>query len=223
MALPVDVSSIDVLRDFRAQLCRFGEDCKNGLAAAEMEISRMVDWLTNDRRLYWQAEIRRRQENLSQAKADMHRKRTSQMFGQDASLAEQRENLRVAKFRLEEAEEKLEHVRRWAQPLQQAIMEYRGQSRPLADMLDSEHENNLALLDRMITALEEYVGSSPVSTDYVREMRDSRRASGADAPAATTSPDQDEALEAGEGETSDGKVRDEAESDEGPGKGRAEG
>lgn len=200
MALPVDVSSIDVIRDFRAQLCRFGEDCKNGLAAAEMEISRMVDWLTNDRRLYWQAEIRRRQEDLSQAKAEMHRKRTSQMFGQDASLAEQRENLRVAKFRLEEAEEKLERVRRWAQPLQHAIMEYRGQSRPLADMLDSEHENNLALLDRMISALEEYVASAPVSTDYVREMKDQQRAARAAAPEApaASSPDEAPVAEGGE-------------------------
>ena len=161
MALPVNVRSIDVLRHFRAHLVRFGDDCKAALAAADMEISRMVDWLTNDRRLYWEAEIRRRREQHSQAKSDMHRKRTSQMFGQNASLSEQRDNLREALHRIEEAESKLERVRRWAGPLQQAILEYRGQARPLGDLIESDVPTALALLDRMIEALEDYASGSP--------------------------------------------------------------
>lgn len=165
MALPVDVQAIDVIREFRAHLVGFGDDARNALAATDMEISRMVDWLTNDRRLYWQAEIRRRREELSAAKTELFRKRTSQMFGHEASLVEQREKMRLATLKLEEAEGKLERVKRWVQPLQQAIMEYRGRSRPLADMLDSDLENALALLDRMIGALEEYVAAPPPTRD----------------------------------------------------------
>ena len=35
-----------------------------------MEIRRCIDWLTNDRRLYWQSEIKDRKEDLSNAKAE---------------------------------------------------------------------------------------------------------------------------------------------------------
>ena len=161
MALPVDVRSIDVLQHFRAHLARFGDDCKGALAATDMEITRMVDWLANDRRLHWQAEIVRRREALSQTKSEMHRKQTSQMFGHNASLGEQRDNLRIAKARLEEAEAKLEKVRRWSGPLQQAILQYRAEARPLGDLVEMEVPVALAMLDRMIEALEEYVRGSP--------------------------------------------------------------
>ncbi len=179
MALPVDVKSIDILKDFRAHLCHFGEDAKHALAAVEMEINRMVDWLTNDRRLYWQAEIRRRHDDLLQAKTELHRKRTSQMFGHDASLSEPRELLRIAKLRLEEAEQKLEKVKKWGPQLQQAILEYQSQARPLSDMIDGDLAHSLTLLDNMITALEEYTTSAPPSTDYVKQMKEQMRQSGA--------------------------------------------
>jgi hypothetical protein len=173
MALPVDVRSVDVLRDFRAALCAFGEDVRSALAGTDMEISRVVDWLTNDRRLYWQAEIKRRRDLLSQAKSELHRKRTSRMFGHEGSLSEPHELVRTAMQRLEEAERKLERVKRWAQPLQQAVMEYRGASRPLADALDSDLERGLASLDRMVGALEQYLSDAPPSTAYVQALRHS--------------------------------------------------
>jgi hypothetical protein len=157
MALPVDVESIAVIRDVRGHLARFGEDAKHALAAAEMEIRRMVDWLTNDQRLYWQAEIRRRHDYLNNAKSELHRKRTGAMHGNKVQDADQKENVRVAKAKLEEAEDKLERIRRWIPQLQQAVMEYQSQARPLADMVDGDLEKSLASLERMIIALEQYV------------------------------------------------------------------
>jgi DNA repair exonuclease SbcCD ATPase subunit len=184
MALPVDVQSIEVLRTIRAQLCTFGEDVRNALAATQMEIGRMVNWLTSDRRMYWEAQIRRHREEYAQARADLSRKRTSQMFGSEANLGEQKDNLRAAKLRLEEAEAKLDKVKRWVQPLQQAVMEYRGRAQPMGGMVDSDLEEALALLDRMIVALEEYSSSAPTSTEYVRAMKEERLKGRAEEPSA---------------------------------------
>lgn len=171
MSLPVNVRSIDVLRDFRAHLRSFGEDAKNALAAVEMEISRMSDWLANDRRLYWQGEIRRRRDELATARNELNRKKTANTLGGDANLAEPRDLVREATQRLEEAEQKLERVRRWVPQLQQAIAEYRGQSRPLADMVDGDLEHSLALLERMIRALEEYAEGRPPTTESVSRLQ----------------------------------------------------
>lgn len=190
MALPVNVESIEVLRTIRAQLCGFGEDARNALAATEMEINRMVSWLTQDRRLYWDAQIRKRREDLAMAKSDLSRKRTSQMFGSEGNVGEQRDQVRQAKVRLEEAEEKLERVKRWVAPLQQGIMEYRGRAQPLGDMAGSHVEHALALLDRMIDALEEYSTTKPTSTEYVRAMKEERlRGQGGEAPEAPAEPE----------------------------------
>ena len=171
MSLPVNVTSIDVIAHFRAVLCGVAEDTKNSLAAVEMEINRMVDWLNNDRRLYWQAQINRRRDEVARAKSELFRKQTSRMYGHDSSFSEQREILREAKQRLEFAEKKLERVRYWIQPLQQAIMEYRAAARPLGDMVDSDLARGLALLDRMIRALEQYVKDPTPTTAYVQASR----------------------------------------------------
>lgn len=164
MSLPVDVRSLQALRDARAAYARFAEDARNALAAADMEIIRIVGWLTNERRLHWQSEIRRRREQLSQAKSELFRKRTSQMFGHEASLSEPREQLRHMTKRLEQAEAMLEKVRKWVNPLQQAVQEYRAAAQPLGDALDGDVKRTLARLERMIVALEQYAAESPAST-----------------------------------------------------------
>lgn len=175
MSLPVDVGSLDTIKDFRAHLVRFGEDAKNALASTEMEIVRMANWLSHDRRFYWEGRIKFLREELSQAKGELHRKRTSNMFGGEANMGEQKENLRDAKRLLAEAEEKLERVRRWAAPLQQAVMEYRSRARPLADMVDGELGRSVAMLDRMVVAIEEYLDTSPEPTSYVKQMKEEKR------------------------------------------------
>jgi hypothetical protein len=174
MALPVDVRSLQALSDFRAALARSREDAKNALAAADMEISRMVDWLENNRRLYWEAEIRRRREDLSQAKGELFRKRTSRMFGHDGNLSEPHELVREAMRRLEEAEHKLLTVKKWRDPLQQAVMKYRASAQPLSDMVDSDLERAIGQMEQMIRAVEAYLADAAPSTSYVQAQRRQR-------------------------------------------------
>ena len=154
MALPVHVSSIQVLRDVHTALCLFGDDARNALSATEMEISRMVNWLQNDRRLYWDSQIRHCRQELATYKAELFRKRTSQVMGNEGNLAEPKELVRMATKKLEYAEAQLARVKRWQQPLQQALMEYRGAAQPLGDCVSGDLQRGLAMLDRMIRALE---------------------------------------------------------------------
>jgi len=182
MALPVNVSSIDVLRSVREGLILFADDGRNALGTMEMEIRRCVDWLTNDQRLYWQAEVKRRDDLLGRAKAELHRKGMGLAPGQQAHDSEQREAVREAKRRLEEAQEKVELVRRWLPVLDRAVMEYEGQARPFAEVLEYDVERSVELLDRMIAALEDYIRVAPPET-AVRAVATSTAA-----PATSTAP-----------------------------------
>lgn len=160
MAESARVTSIDAIKDFRAALCRFSEDTKNALGAVEMEIRRVVSWVVQERPMYWQAEIKRRKEDLSDAKAALFRKRLQAGHGREVHDSEQKENLRLAQRRVHEAEEKLEIVKKWAPVVQHEVLEYYSRARPTGDMLDSDVAQALALLDRMATALDAYIAAA---------------------------------------------------------------
>lgn len=160
MAESARVTSIDAIKDFRAALCRFSEDTKNALGAVEMEIRRVVSWVVQERPLYWQAEIKRRKEDLSDAQAALFQKRLQAGHGRQVHDSEQKEAMRFAQRRLHEAEEKFEIVKKWAPALQHEVMEYFARARPTGDMLDSDVTQALALLDRMATALDAYIAAA---------------------------------------------------------------
>ncbi|MDB5353391.1 MAG: hypothetical protein JWN86_4638 [Planctomycetota bacterium] len=164
MASPVDVSSIDVLRAVREAFLLFADDSRNALGSMESEIRRAIDWLTHDQRLYWQAEVKRRTEKLSSAKAELSRKQLGIAPGQQAHDSEQREAVREAKHRLEEAQEKVENVNRWLPVVERAVMEYESQARPFSDMIEFDVERSVEMLDRMIVALDEYLRLTPPET-----------------------------------------------------------
>ena len=165
MALPVNVSSVDVLKSAREAIILFTEEAKGSLAAMESEFRRCVDWLSHDQKMYWQSEVKRRQEKLSQAKAELHRKQLSQMNSGSVQDSDQREAVRNAKRQLEEAEEKVELIRRTLPVVEKAVMEYLGQARPFGDTLEFEVERSGGLLERMIIAIEEYSRvSAPITS-----------------------------------------------------------
>jgi len=157
MALPIDVSSIDALRFARETLILFTDDAQGALGAMESEIRRCVDWLTHDQRMYWQSEVKRREQALAEAKAELHRKQLSQMFGGESHDSEQREAVRNAKRKLEDALDKVELVKDSLPVLERAVMEYQTQAHPFADLLEFDAKRSTEMIDRMIGALEDYI------------------------------------------------------------------
>jgi len=84
--------------------------------------------------------------------------------GSDAiSDTEQKEAVRNAQRRLEEAEQKLATVKRWVPVLEHAIAEYHATSQPLGDRLTGSLVNSLTLLDRVVGSLESYLATQAPS------------------------------------------------------------
>jgi len=163
MGETAQVLSIDTLKTLYEGIVLFREDGKNALISVEMECRRATDFL-NQKRLYWAEELKRRKEKLAMARSELHRKKLQAKPGGAVQDSDQKEAVRIATQRVREAEEKIEIVRKWVAPLQHAIDEYHGKSRPLGDMLEGEVEKSLNMLERMIIALEEYVRLSPPPT-----------------------------------------------------------
>jgi DNA repair exonuclease SbcCD ATPase subunit len=164
MALPVDVQSLDALREIRAALVEFQEDVQNSLGTMELEIRRLRDWLEHDQKFYWQNQIKERERDMVDARSGLHRKRLSAMTGGEVHASEQKELLRQAKGRLEKAEDQLQRLRRWIPQLERAVGDYQGAATSMADMLSGDLDRGMRSLDRMIEALEEYVRLAPPET-----------------------------------------------------------
>ena len=155
MADAAKVKSVDALREFREALLTFIDDARNALTAVEMENRRVSEWVNHTQKFYWINEVKRRREKMNEIRGELHRRKLS-----GGGETEAKEAVRIANARLREAEEKVEIVRKAAPVLQHAIDEYLGLARPLGDMLTGDLEKALGMLERMATALDDYLNTS---------------------------------------------------------------
>ncbi|WP_422930532.1 hypothetical protein [Singulisphaera sp. PoT] len=152
-----NVRSLDSIKDFKTALINFSEDAKNALGSVDMEIRHFRNWLERDQLAYWKSQVKKSQEMLAQAKADLFRRQLSQANSESVSDADQKEAVRLAKKKLLEAEQKVEKIKKLVPVLEHAISEYHSQSQPLGDSLSGSVVGSIILLERMITAVERYL------------------------------------------------------------------
>jgi hypothetical protein len=157
MSKSANVLSLDTLKNFKLTMCNFSEEARNALSGVDMELRRMRDWLERDQFGYWQSQVKKRSEELMQARADLHKRKISQQGSEAVSDAEQKEALREATRRLRVAEEKVALIRKLIPQLHHAIDEYHSHSQPLGDHLSGGFERSVFGLEKMIGSLESYL------------------------------------------------------------------
>lgn len=155
----VKVYNIDAIRLFRERLAEFGEDAQGALVAMDMDARRTVDLITRELPTYWKFQLKKRDEKLQQAKAELFRRKLAETTPGSLDDTQQKEMVRRAEVQVREAQQKLETIKKWATPLAQASEQYHGQSRGLADMVGPQLERAMAQLAGMIAALEAYTGT----------------------------------------------------------------
>jgi hypothetical protein len=161
MSNGADVRSIDAVIEWRADLTNYGDLLAEAMAGVDLEIRRAADWL-EEQLAKWRKAIRDCEDEVTRAKAELSQRKFPTWDGREPDCTVQEKNLRVAKARLEHAEEKVETVRRWIGRLPKMIDEmFTGPSRRLKSMLEADVPNALAELARRIASLESYAGLRP--------------------------------------------------------------
>ncbi len=168
MSTGARVDDVDSIKLFRSALIKFGESANVALGDAESEMQRTLGWLERDQLTHWTSETRKRTEAVGRAQ---EARRMKKLFktptGQTPTPVEEEKALAVAMRRLQEAQQKLLNVRRWAGRLQKEIHVYKGGVQRFATSLQSDLPRALSRLDTMIAALEEYVSLAPLRMDAV--------------------------------------------------------
>src|SRR5208283_1619299 len=96
--------TFEALQALREALCVFQEDGQDGLGAITMEIQRTFQWLDGQLQS-WQREVRRCEDDVTQAKAELSQRKMTRFFGQVVDCTVQEKALRKAQMRLQEAED----------------------------------------------------------------------------------------------------------------------
>jgi len=152
------VQSVDALERFRAALGVFREEAGVTLGEVAAELTRFSDWLEHDQLDYWKHELRRREDQVVEARLDLSRCLSATLDPQRTpSCHDEKKRLQRAKERVVAAETRLGAVRHWIGQVRQAVIEYRGRTEALAAALESDIPVAAAQLDRLMARIDDYL------------------------------------------------------------------
>lgn len=163
MSQSADVRAIDALREWLAALATYRSDAGEALAGIRIEIGRGAEWV-NDQLHQWQRSIRKFEDAVVQAKAELAARRFPDFDGKMPDTTLQERNLRRVIARLEAAQEKVIVCRRWLTQLPKVIDEvFTGPASRLTNCLEQDVPRGTADLTRRVESLERY---SEIRTDF---------------------------------------------------------
>ncbi len=156
------VGSLDELRRFRGTLCKLADELRGAIHAADADIARASQWLSDSQTRHWNQQVRIRTEEFGRARSALARKQ-SERSALDArvSCVEEEKALQKAGRRLEEAKQKVAATKRWTRKLEEAVFGYQPLAHGLMSALEVDVPRGLARLDEMGRALEAYLGGGP--------------------------------------------------------------
>ena len=164
MSEGVRVDSVDVLKDFKVALWKFQEAASVALGDAESEMQRVLMWLETEQDSHWQHQIRKREEIVGRCKEAVRMKKIfKDATGRQQSAIEEEKALRIAMRNLEEAQQKLAMVRKWARVLPKEIEMYKGGVQRFATNVQSDIPRAATHLDKLSQKLDAYVALQAAS------------------------------------------------------------
>jgi hypothetical protein len=155
------VGSFEAVRDFRAALHTFLQEVREAMCSNDLEVRRTLEWLLEAQPRHWHQQVRNCEEAVVAAKIELERCRSSSLPGGGTpSCMEEKKALERARQRCRWAEEKVESVRKWGYVVGREAEEYTGRANQLAGLFDADLPQAIAMLDRVLNALESYAALS---------------------------------------------------------------
>jgi hypothetical protein len=192
MTRSAKVMSIDMLPLLAAALQKFRGEGVSALDDLEIELRRMLEWINHDRKDYWQHELRRAQEALTQARLQLQQATSvRQVAGRAPSCVDERKAVERARRRVETAQRKLEAVRHWTITLDRAADDFRRSRTQFATWLDVDLARAVVTLNEMSAALVTYINMTSSEGSSRKEEK---------TPATPEKPLESEAAEASRAE-----------------------
>jgi hypothetical protein len=176
------VEDLEVLKRFRLALIKFQEAANVALTDAESDLVRTQLWLDVEQTPHWNLQVRKATELLSRAEDQLRQKRVfKDATGGRQSTVDEEKAVKLARARLEAAQQKVLKVAQWKRRMEKVGHDYKGSVQRFASTVQSQVPATIAALEVMVRQLEAYVGLRPVEA--------ASTAGPADAPAESSPSD----------------------------------
>lgn len=143
---------------FRAFLVKVAEGARNGIAAGDAEVRDMNRWLSQEQPQVWSRRIKLLQRKLEDAKQQLQSKQnTPTPTGEPPNTMFERKAVRVAKERLEAANERARKTKLWANRFEREEGNYRGGTNGARTAAQSTIPHAIRTLDELLGHLEDYM------------------------------------------------------------------
>ncbi len=150
------VETTAALTDVRTALILFTERAQAALASMRQETRSTLRWLHDEQPHYWQHELRRSFDRVASARTEYETCRMRTVAGHRSACIEEKVAFQKAQRRLEHVQQQIEVTRRWGIQAADQANEFFGKIGPLERILDYDLPLMLAVLERMLTAIEAY-------------------------------------------------------------------
>lgn len=157
MATNANVTSVEAIDAFRAALLVYVSKAKPVLEDACDEVVRMRQWLQMSQRVHWENEVRKRTRMLENAQQALFS--TSIANLRDPGMAE-KAAVTKAKRALNDAEQKLQHVKKWSRDFDQLVGPMVKQLEQLRTALANDMPKAAAHLSQVVKTLDAYANVS---------------------------------------------------------------
>ena len=158
MSDQVQISSIDALEAFRADLIQYIAKARVALEDMEGDVRRTQTWLDTDRTQYWGGQMKSWTKNLHQAEQELY---SANLTSPLAANAIQKMNVQKAKRFLGEAEEKMRILNHWRKRFEPLANPPLRQLEPLFSILGQTLPKGVASITESIKALQAYAEVAP--------------------------------------------------------------
>lgn len=167
MADRVHIRSVDEIDRFRSHLLTFLSGARATVEEAAVEVARQQAWLDMDRRKHWEGEVWRRQRKLEEARQILFQESIATQRG-PASFHQMQ--VHRAERSLDEAQEKLKHIRFWSRNFENRSLPMVRQVEQLHTVLTVDMAQAVNFLNQSLAALDAYSNrriwtTTPSSTD----------------------------------------------------------
>ncbi len=152
------VLDVQEMAAFRVLLVKFAEAVRNGVAAGDAEVRDMHRWLTQEQPQVWARRIKQLERQHADAVETLRRKQsTPTPTGEPPNVMVERNQVRQAKQRLEEAHTRAERTRLWGRRFEREESVYRGSTNGARSAAQSTLPGAIRTLDELLGHLEEYL------------------------------------------------------------------
>jgi hypothetical protein len=158
MATQAQITSVEAIEAFRADLIVYLAAMRPALEEITSEVVHTRMWLQDDRRRFWEQQFRAGSRKLEDARQELFTASMSQ-FGEGTSL--QQMAVQRALRNLHAVEEKMTVIKKWGRDLDDKSGPPVKQIEQLHGFLTVEMAKAVAYLDQVLKALEAYKSVAP--------------------------------------------------------------